>query len=74
MKELCVGYIPWRKRPCLYVIEENVVRVLAHFKGSDALEEFLKMNPTYRQPGPWEIPSEEKTRPRSSSQEGVAGM
>lgn len=60
MKDLCAGKIPWRKRPCLYVIEGNAIRVLAHFKGDEALEEFLKMNPTYQQPGPWDIPPEEK--------------
>lgn len=41
-KQLCVGKLPGRKKMCLYVIEDNRIKILAYFVNDDAVIEFIK--------------------------------
>ena len=41
-KQLYIGKVPNRKKYCLYIIEGNVVKVLAYFVNDETAIEFLK--------------------------------
>jgi hypothetical protein len=64
MKNLCVGSLPGRKRPCLYVQANGAIWVLAYFRSEEAMDEFLAFNATYKA----------IDEASSLSQEGEAGM
>lgn len=41
-RQLYVGKLPNRRKPCLYVVEGNKIKILAYFVDYDAVIEFIK--------------------------------
>lgn len=44
---VCVGALPGRKKPCLYVEKGGAIYTLARFDSDWHMREFLSFNPTF---------------------------